>query len=325
MRLRSVERPGHRATTRHLQAAYPFVAEGGLGGQGVYIGVDASGGSFVYDPFALYSQGVLRDPNMIVLGQVGFGKSSLIKTNLLRQSVFGRRGFVLDPKGEYGPLAEALGGVTVRLRPGGSVRLNPLTERAGAAAQLGLLHGVAAGALGRPPTQDEYEGLRVALELVVRRGEGEPTLPDVAEALLHPTSEMADELATSHELAASSCRDAALGLRRLCVGDLRGMFDGPTTAGLDLSARFVVVDLSEVGVDRARHPHDVCDGLAARDGRRAARARRARGAGRREDPARHRRGVAGALSTVHGRDGAGLVEALALLRREQPPGHPPPL
>jgi len=246
MRLRSVERPGHRATTRHLQAAYPFVAEGGLGGQGVYIGVDASGGSFVYDPFALYSQGVLRDPNMIVLGQVGFGKSSLIKTNLLRQSVFGRRGFVLDPKGEYGPLAEALGGVTVRLRPGGSVRLNPLTERAGAAAQLGLLHGVAAGALGRPPTQDEYEGLRVALELVVRRGEGEPTLPDVAEALLHPTSEMADELATSHELAASSCRDAALGLRRLCVGDLRGMFDGPTAAGLDLSAPFVVVDLSEV-------------------------------------------------------------------------------
>jgi type IV secretory pathway VirB4 component len=246
MRLRSVERPGHRATTRHLQAAYPFVAEGGLGGRGVYVGVDASGGSFVYDPFALYGEGLLRDPNMIVLGQVGFGKSSLLKSYLLRQSVFGRRAFVLDPKGEYGELAEALGGVTVRLEPGGSVRLNPLTERAGAEAQQRLLQGVAAGALARALTPDEDEGLRVGLEAVTRHQDTEPTLPDVVEALLHPTSEMADELATTVDAVATACRHAALGLRRLCVGDLRGMFDGPTTAGLDLSAPFVVLDLSEV-------------------------------------------------------------------------------
>ena len=38
--------PGHRTTTAHIQAAYPFVAEGGLGGRGVYIGRDAYGGSF---------------------------------------------------------------------------------------------------------------------------------------------------------------------------------------------------------------------------------------------------------------------------------------
>lgn len=36
----------------------------------------------------------------------------------------------------------------------------------------------------------------------------------------------------------------ALELRRLVHGDLRGMFDGPTTAGLDLSAPLVVLDLS---------------------------------------------------------------------------------
>ena len=50
------EQPGHVATTAHLQAAYPFVAEGGLGGRGVYIGRDAYGGSFVYDPWELYGQ-----------------------------------------------------------------------------------------------------------------------------------------------------------------------------------------------------------------------------------------------------------------------------
>jgi len=49
--LRRTERPGHRATTRHLQAVYPFMAEGGLGGlggRGVHIGTDANGDAFVY-------------------------------------------------------------------------------------------------------------------------------------------------------------------------------------------------------------------------------------------------------------------------------------
>ena len=39
-------------------------------------------------------------------------------------------------------------------------------------------------------------------------------------------------------------RDAALELRRLVHGDLRGMFDGPTTPGLDLDGPLVVLDLS---------------------------------------------------------------------------------
>ena len=39
-------------------------------------------------------------------------------------------------------------------------------------------------------------------------------------------------------------RDVALELRRLVHGDLRGMFDGPTTPGLDLSAPLVILDLS---------------------------------------------------------------------------------
>ncbi len=49
-----------------------------------------------------------------------------MKSYLWRQAVFGRRAWVVDPKGEYGPLAEAWGVVPVALRPGGSVRLNPL-------------------------------------------------------------------------------------------------------------------------------------------------------------------------------------------------------
>ena len=51
------ERPGHSATTAHFQAAYPFVAEGGLGAPGAYIGRDAYGGAWLYDPWALYERG----------------------------------------------------------------------------------------------------------------------------------------------------------------------------------------------------------------------------------------------------------------------------
>ena len=39
---RAAERPGHRCTTRHAQAIYPFMAAGGLGGRGVFIGRDSA-------------------------------------------------------------------------------------------------------------------------------------------------------------------------------------------------------------------------------------------------------------------------------------------
>ena len=112
------ERPGHQATTAHFQAVYPAVAEAGLGARGVYIGRDMHGGSFVYDPWVLYARGVLNDANTLVIGRPDFGKSSLSKTWLLRSRVFGRRGEIVDLKGEYDPLVQALGGTILRLTPG---------------------------------------------------------------------------------------------------------------------------------------------------------------------------------------------------------------
>ena len=44
------ERPGHSATTAHFQAAYPFLGMGALGAPGVYIGTDAFGGAWAFDP-----------------------------------------------------------------------------------------------------------------------------------------------------------------------------------------------------------------------------------------------------------------------------------
>ncbi len=52
--------------------------------------------------------------------------------------------------------------------------------------------------------------------------------------------------AASAEAFAAANRNAALALQRLCEGDLRGMFDGETTPGLDLDVSLVVLDLSAV-------------------------------------------------------------------------------
>jgi type IV secretory pathway VirB4 component len=241
--LRRSERPGHRCTTRHAQAVYPFMMAGGLGGRGVFIGRDSSGGAFCFDPWVLYGAGSLDDPNAIVLGKLGQGKSSLVKTLLWRMLLFGRRAFVLDVKREYGPLCDAVGVKPIALAPGAGVRLNPLASRPEEHAQLELLRAVTMTALGGPLTQVEAAALREALRTVRCRGRGEPTLPEIASVLFAPVAEIAERLRTTSERLARDVRRAALALQDLCEGPLRGLFDGPTSAGLDLDAKLLVLDL----------------------------------------------------------------------------------
>src|SRR5205807_7626113 len=70
----------HRATTRHLSSAYLLQAEVALPCPGPVVGLDAlSGQPFSFDPFALYAEGVITNPNLLVLGQLGTGKSTLAK------------------------------------------------------------------------------------------------------------------------------------------------------------------------------------------------------------------------------------------------------
>jgi type IV secretory pathway VirB4 component len=235
----------HRVTSAHLQAAYPFVAEGGLPCSHVYVDRDLFGSSFLFDPWQLYQQRIVTGLNMLVLGMIGRGKSALIKSLLLRSVLHGTKGVVFDVKGEYTLLAEALGCEPLRLAPGGSVRLNPLDRRSSTRDQAELVEALAATALARPLRPEE----RTALELALTRARtacDEATLPQVVEALLDPTDEMAAAIHTTREGMAVSCREAALELRRLCDGALAGMFDGPTTAGVDFTAPLVVVDLSAV-------------------------------------------------------------------------------
>ena len=238
--------PPHHVTTRNLGAAYPFIAEAGLGQRGVVVGDDLLGGSFVFDPFELYTAGVVSNPNMVVFGQIGRGKSSFVKSFLWRQAVFGRRAWVVDPKGEYRDLADAWGVRPVALRPGGAVRLNPLDpgpDDATGRRRIELLASLASACLGRSLMPRERAAVAAALDETTQASEV-PTVPMVVEALLSPGAEAARSLRTTVRDLLEDGRDVALELRRLVHGDLCGMFDGPTTDGLDLSAPLVVLDLS---------------------------------------------------------------------------------
>ena len=242
MRVRP-RQPAHQATSAHLQAAYPFMGEAGLGGRGAYIGRDVySGASFCFDPWVLYEDGVITGPSTLVAGQVGRGKSALVKTYLARQALFGRRAVVIDPKGEYGPLAAWFGGAPIRLVPGGEVRLNPLDAAGGREERVALLGALVAGSLRRALEPQEHTALDLAYRAAA--AEGAPTLPAVQHHLLHPRAEAALTIAVGPDDLAAFGRASALELRRLCEGDLAGMFDGPTSAGVDLDAPIVVLDLS---------------------------------------------------------------------------------
>lgn len=263
--------PRHRATTAHAQALYPFHVDSGLGSRGVYIGEDITGGNgaWCFDPFQLYTDKVLTSPNILVLGVVGSGKSSAVKTYLYRSiGILGSGGEeraprwtgILDPKGEYGPLARALGLTRLELYPGGPTRLNPLdpgpyTEsvedlRMRRAQMIGAL---AAALLHRDlsPTEDAAVGWVV--ETLTPNAAERPTLHDVVHLLAEPTEAMISQsAATSGHALGRQLADLRFGLSKLLSGPLMGMFDGPTTEGINWEGRGVVVDLRHVHSD-----HDV--------------------------------------------------------------------
>ena len=241
--------PGTSRRTAHVQAAYPFVAEAGLGTRGVLIGRDVYGGPFVIDPWLLYQEGRLHDPNMVILGRQDFGKSALVKTLCVRQRLFGRRVEVTDPKGEYDRLIRALGGVVLRLEPGGEIQLNPL-ERIGSDEQRqALLQAVARAILARELHQHEAVGLTAALAAAdAGAGGREVCIPDVVAELRDPSERTAGEMNVPARRARVELRDCSLALHRLCAGPLRGMFDGPTNAGeATWDAPAISLDVSQLG------------------------------------------------------------------------------
>ncbi|WP_186784201.1 MULTISPECIES: ATP-binding protein [unclassified Streptomyces] len=255
--------PAHRMTTATASGAYPFLAEGGLGAEGIFIGRDVHAeGAFCFDPFSLYNSGRIEgftNPNAVLAGIIGMGKSALAKSIATRSIAHGYRIYVpSDPKGEWTGVAQALGGYSIALGPGLPGRLNPLDAPARPPSyseedwttevrkrRLLLLASLARTVLKRDLLPREHTALDLALDLVVAEATARGTVPllgEVARALGSPEA-LGDQAAHL----GTAVQDLAHALRRLVHGDLSGMFDAPSTVAFDPTAPMLSIDLSRLG------------------------------------------------------------------------------
>lgn len=240
--------PPHEITTAALPALHPLHADCGRPPCPPLVGQAAHGGPFGFDPFRLYRRGEITNPNVLVLGQIGRGKSALVKTWLWRMALTGAVGFVVDPKGEYDALAHAWGVEVIRLAPGRGVRLNPLDAAGdpgpGRARARELLTVLAEVALGRPVGPREHAALDAAV--AARPSGTAPTLSAIVAALLDPGPAVAHELRTTEEILREDGRDLALALGRLLHGEVGDVFDGASRTAPRGNDGLVVVDLSRL-------------------------------------------------------------------------------
>ncbi|MFI1518405.1 MULTISPECIES: ATP-binding protein [Kitasatospora] len=246
-----------RTSSGQAQAVYLPTAAPGLGDSGVIIGREVySGKGYVYDPFQLYGQ-QLPAPHWLVLGESGNGKSALEKTYVLRQLRFrDRQVVVLDAQGEDGVgewnlIANALGIKSIRLDPmaalDGGVKLNPLDPAITTTGQLSLLRTIIEVAMGRGLEERAGFALKAAHAYVTATvKDRQPVLNDIIDTLRSPDLSAVESLGVQVGEVQSWGLDVALVLDRLVDGDLRGMFDGPTSAGIDLDAPLIVFDLSHI-------------------------------------------------------------------------------
>ncbi|WP_188197512.1 hypothetical protein [Nonomuraea sp. SYSU D8015] len=276
--LRRLHLPPHRATSDVLQVLYPWMADSGFGALGPLVGHNLlSGSAFCADPWEWYEHGLISNPNAIVFGEIGSRKSTLVKTMIARGHEFGRDAFVTDVKSEYSDLAAHLGVDPIYLGPGLPARLNPFDpghERDAAddvaERQLAMLTALSTAVLDRPLSQAELSLCKIAIAEVTDatlqptastganttdtaaallqpgRRPRVPLLPEVIDAMLHPTPRLVDALPVDRGELREKTADLIMGLQRLLDGDLRGMFDTHTNIDVGPDSRFIVVNLSKI-------------------------------------------------------------------------------
>ncbi|RLI91993.1 MAG: hypothetical protein DRO65_00635 [Candidatus Altiarchaeales archaeon] len=108
-------------TSSAVAACFPFVISSlESKARGIIIGFNVNNDiPIIIDPFDL------SNPNILVLGTSGGGKSYAIKLMLIREFLEGVDINVIDPQGEYTELAKIFNGKTIKIAPGSDTVINP--------------------------------------------------------------------------------------------------------------------------------------------------------------------------------------------------------
>ena len=113
----------HTFDRRSMSTVFPFVNADVGHEKGIPIGFNRQTGlPILYDNFS----DSLSNYNMVVFGKSGAGKGVTIKTLIARSAVLmGIESLALDAEGEYGVVADALGGLNVTISPNSNTIINP--------------------------------------------------------------------------------------------------------------------------------------------------------------------------------------------------------
>ena len=264
--VRDAGRWAYVGTTTQMAGLFPFGAGSGAPSAGIPIGRHLGSHEVVCcDPFAWHQAGLVTNLGMMVIGSPGAGKTSLAKRLIRGLMACGVTALILgDPKGEYVAVTRSAGGQIIRVGRG-LHRINPLDagplesvlpHLTGPAreAMLAEVRGqrlnalLALCALIRTEGVSDWEAavLGAAADMLTTSGSSSPTIGDVLTVL----SQGPAPLVRAAQVSPGRFDAETTGLRRtlyaLVEGPLKGVFDGPTSTPLDLSAPAVVVDLSAV-------------------------------------------------------------------------------
>lgn len=237
----------HESSSRNLGAVNFFSVDSCCYETGSLIGRNACGGPFFFDPFEYYKQGIITNPNIIVIGQIGRGKSSFVKSFLYRQSIMGRKAVILDPKGEYSELVTSLGGTYVSAvdksdsfnEKSESLELCTLSSKR----VLSLVEALIGAKLSRNLTSVELAAVNISVNYCLEQCHKERTslLLEHISQMLFETEKLSLELKIPAPELAMDLKEAAVGFSHLVESELKHL------AGLSLDKAIANFDV--VGVD----------------------------------------------------------------------------
>lgn len=262
--------PVYLAATSEVGGLFPLLAANGVPALGARMGYDAlSGGAFYCHPVEWVLRGIASNPNIVVFGEPGRGKSSTIVAFCLRMMLFGVKTLISgDVKGEYSPLLRALGITPIALGRGSPARLNALDlgplaarwsswpvvrQREELSALLGRwtkLLAALAETQGYTASVTDEAVLAAVLHRLVGATDGYSvlrpiTVPDVTRELAAAPEELwqAGRFAGQREFL-DHTRSITDALSNLVVGPLAGLFDEATNFTLDWDVPAQSMDLS---------------------------------------------------------------------------------
>lgn len=113
--------------TQAVMTCFPFVNSDVTHGVGVLIGQSLMTRTpIIINRFLQPPHGNVQSPNAAIIGATGSGKSYLAKLEMLRWAYQAVPVIVIDPSGEYRPIANAIGGQSIRIAIDSRDRINPL-------------------------------------------------------------------------------------------------------------------------------------------------------------------------------------------------------